>query len=69
SDTDGRRATALLNGPEAYEFTARAAVAVLRRVLAGEAPPGFRTPVTAYGPGLADDLDGVTLERLPAPLP
>ena len=64
SDGAGRCAVARLRGPEGYTLTALAALAILRRVLAGEAPPGFQTPATAYGPDFVLDLDGVNREDL-----
>jgi len=64
SDGAGRRAVARLRGPEGYTLTALAALAIVRRVLAGAAPSGFQTPATAYGPDFVLDLDGVTREDL-----
>lgn len=66
---DGTTASAVLSGPEAYEFTARAASALLARAGRGDAPAGFRTPVTAYGTGLLADLDGVVLGEVRATAP
>ncbi len=59
-DDAGRRAVSRLQGPEGYTLTARAALAVVERVLAGHAPAGFQTPSAAYGPDLVLDLPGVT---------
>ena len=59
-DDAGRRATSRLATPEGYTFTARAAVAVVERVLSGQAPAGFQTPARAYGPDFALGLEGVT---------
>src|SRR5262249_20047498 len=56
---DGSVATAVLHGPEAYEFTAQTARLLLQRVLAGKATAGFQTPATAYGPDLVLEIDGV----------
>ncbi|SCK06177.1 trans-acting enoyl reductase family protein [Streptomyces sp. WMMB 322] len=56
---DGRRVTATMHGPEAYEFTARTARLLLQRVLAGEFTPGFQTPASVYGPDLVLEIDGV----------
>ena len=55
---DGERATARLHGPEAYTFTARAAVAALQRILDGTAPPGYQTPATAFGTDFVLDVQG-----------
>lgn len=52
----GQSATAVVTGPDAYLFTARAAAACLRRVAAGEAPPGFQTPAGAWGADLVLDV-------------
>jgi short subunit dehydrogenase-like uncharacterized protein len=62
-DDQGRKAVARLHGPEAgVVFTARAALAVVRKVLAGNAPPGFQTPALAYGADLVLECEGVTRE-------
>ncbi len=55
----GQRAISRLQGPEGYTLTARAAVAVVRRVLAGDAVPGFQTPSAVYGPDFVLGLEGV----------
>lgn len=59
-DAEGRRAVSRLATPEGYTLTARAALAVVERVLAGHAPPGFQTPARAYGPDLVLGIAGVT---------
>jgi saccharopine dehydrogenase (NAD+, L-lysine-forming) len=61
-DADGHTTTARLRGPEAYTFTARAAVLGAERVLNGRAPSGYQTPATAFGSGFVFDVEGV--ERL-----
>ena len=58
-DPGGRSAVARLRTPEAYELTALSALAILDRVLAGEAPAGFQTPSRAYGPDLVLGIPGV----------
>jgi len=64
-DDQGRKALSMLHGPEAgVEWTARAALAVLRKVLSGDAPSGFQTPGMAYGPDFAMQCEGVTREDL-----
>ena len=50
--------TARLRGPEAYTFTARAAVNAVERVLDGTAPHGYQTPSTAFGADFALDVEG-----------
>ena len=62
TDEAGRRVIARLRGPEAYELTVRAALAIVVRVLGGAAPTGFQTPATAYGPDFVLELDGVLRE-------
>jgi short subunit dehydrogenase-like uncharacterized protein len=59
-DDAGRRATSRLATPDGYTFTARAALAVVERVLAGGAPAGFQTPAKAYGADFVLGLEGVT---------
>jgi short subunit dehydrogenase-like uncharacterized protein len=52
-DAAGNRAAARLHGPQAgHDWTARCALAIAERALAGQAPPGFQTPGRAYGPDL-----------------
>ena len=49
-DDQGRKAVSRLHGPEAAViWTARAALAVVQKVLAGNVSPGFQTPALAYG--------------------
>jgi short subunit dehydrogenase-like uncharacterized protein len=59
-DDTGRRAVSRLATPEGYTFTAHAAVAVVERVLSGQAPAGFQTPAKAYGPDFVLGIEGVT---------
>lgn len=59
SDATGQVVVSYLQGAEGYTLTAQAAVAVAQRVLAGQAPPGFQTPATAYGPDFILGLDGI----------
>jgi short subunit dehydrogenase-like uncharacterized protein len=59
-DDAGRRVASRLAMPEGYTLTAHAALAVVERVLAGEAPPGFQTPSRAYGPDFVLGLEGVS---------
>jgi short subunit dehydrogenase-like uncharacterized protein len=64
-DDSGQSASALLHGPDGYLLTARTALAILRRVLDGDAPPGFQTPSKAYGPDFVLTIEGVSREELP----
>ncbi len=63
-DAAGRSASALLHGPDGYLLTARTALAIVRRVLEGDAPPGFQTPSRAYGPDCVLSIEGVSREDL-----
>ncbi len=58
-DADGARVASLMETPEPYALTARTAVAIARRVAAGDVRPGYHTPATAFGPDLALEFDGV----------
>src|SRR5262249_32881128 len=44
SDGTGTRVVSRLQGPEGYTLTAHAALAIVGRVLGGDAPLGFQTP-------------------------
>jgi short subunit dehydrogenase-like uncharacterized protein len=64
-DDNGRRAVSRLNGPEAgVIWTARSALAVVRKVLAGSVAPGFQTPASVYGADFVLECEGVTREDL-----
>jgi short subunit dehydrogenase-like uncharacterized protein len=64
-DDQGRRATARLHGPEAgVIWTTRAALAAVRKVLAGNAPVGFQTPALAYGADFVLEAEDVTREDI-----
>jgi short subunit dehydrogenase-like uncharacterized protein len=64
-DDQGRRAVSRLHGPEVgVVWTARAALAAVRKVLAKNAPPGFQTPAMAYGADFVLECEGVTREDL-----
>jgi short subunit dehydrogenase-like uncharacterized protein len=66
-DASGRRVRSRMSTPEGYAFTSRSALHVALKVLGGEAPVGFRTPASAFGPDLALELEGVEREDLPTP--
>ena len=64
-DDQGRRAVSMLHGPEAgVIWTARAALAAVQKVLAGNASSGFQTPALAYGADFVLEAAGVTREDL-----
>ncbi len=58
-DDAGQRVVSRLRGPEGYALTVLAALAVVERVAAGGAPPGFLTPSMAFGPDFVLGLEGV----------
>ena len=64
SDGAGRRVATLQRHPDPYGLTALAAVELASRALRGEAPPGWQTPASAYGPDLVLALPGVSREDL-----
>jgi short subunit dehydrogenase-like uncharacterized protein len=64
-DDQGRKAVSRLHGPEAgVVWTSRAALAVVKKVLTANAPPGFQTPALAYGSDFVLECEGVTREDL-----
>lgn len=58
-DATGRYAGARLTTPEAYRLTAWTALEIARRAAAGEAPVGYQTPATAFGPDFIMSFEGV----------
>jgi short subunit dehydrogenase-like uncharacterized protein len=66
-DAAGATATATLETPEAYAFTAVSAVSAVERVLAGGiggVPPGAWTPSRAFGPDFVAGLPGVVVGKV-----
>jgi short subunit dehydrogenase-like uncharacterized protein len=63
-DGTGRVATARLMTPEPYELTSILALELAQRALAGDAPPGYRTPARAYGRDPVLGFPGVSLEKM-----
>lgn len=63
-DARGHVVGARLRTPEAYRFTAAAALAIAGRVLRGELQPGFQTPARVYGADFALAIDGTRREDL-----
>lgn len=59
TDASGNKAESRLQGPESYTLTVDAALAIVQRVLAGHAPPGYQTPSTAFGPDFVLALAGM----------
>jgi short subunit dehydrogenase-like uncharacterized protein len=65
TDNQGNRAAARLHGPEpGVDWTALAALGVVKRVLAGDFKPGFQTPGRVYGADFALEAPGVTREDI-----
>jgi short subunit dehydrogenase-like uncharacterized protein len=62
TDDANNKVVTRLRGPEGYTFTAWTALAVVDRVLAGQAPAGFQTPAMAYGPDFVLEVHGVVRE-------
>jgi len=61
-DPAGLRRVSRLSTPEGYTLTVLSALAIVDKVLAGQAKPGFQTPSLAYGPDLVMELPGVERE-------
>ena len=57
--TADERLVSRLRTPETYRFTAEAAALIAGRVLDGDAPVGYQTPASAFGPDLVFGVDGV----------
>jgi short subunit dehydrogenase-like uncharacterized protein len=66
ADDAGRRAVSRLATPDAYALTALTALAALERVRKGEAPPGYQTPATAFGPDFVLEIEGCSRTDEPA---
>lgn len=64
TDDSGQAKASRLQGPEGYSLTAMTALAIVERVLKGDAPVGFQTPSRAYGADLILEIEGVTREDL-----
>lgn len=63
-DRSGNRVASRLRGPEGYTLTAMTALAVVARVVAGQAPAGFKTPSLAYGADFILEIQGIVREDL-----
>jgi short subunit dehydrogenase-like uncharacterized protein len=64
TDEAGGRKQSRLRGPEPYTLTAMTALAIVGKVLEGQAPAGFQTPSRAYGADLILEIEGTTREDL-----
>jgi short subunit dehydrogenase-like uncharacterized protein len=66
SDARGNTVRSRLSTPEGYTLTSRTALAIAKRVCAGEFKPGFQTPSLAFGPDLILEFEGCRREDLNA---
>ena len=57
-DESGKIVRSRLETPEAYALTVQTSLAVVDRVIAGKAKPGFQTPSKAFGADLALEMPG-----------
>jgi short subunit dehydrogenase-like uncharacterized protein len=65
TDDQGGMAVSRLHGPEAgVEWTGRAALAAVQKVLTDAFEPGFQTPAKVYGADFALECEGVTREDI-----
>lgn len=64
TDASGARAAAVQQLPDAYTFTALATAEIAARVVKRDAPPGWQTPSSAYGPDLVLAIPGVSRQDL-----
>lgn len=64
TDSDGEVVRSVLDTVNGYTFTAKAAAEAGRRVLAGEARPGFQTPAMLFGIGFAETIADTTVVDL-----
>jgi short subunit dehydrogenase-like uncharacterized protein len=60
----GKTVRAILDTVNGYTFTPLAAAEAARRVLAGEARPGFQTPAGLFGNGFAETIADTTIHIL-----
>jgi short subunit dehydrogenase-like uncharacterized protein len=58
----GERAVSKLTTPEGYTLTALTSLEIVRRVLAGEARPGFQTPSRVFGADFIAGFEGCAFE-------
>jgi short subunit dehydrogenase-like uncharacterized protein len=56
----GTTVEARLTGPDGYDLTVLAALTITKKVLAGQAKPGFQTPAGLFGADLVLEIPGVS---------
>lgn len=59
-DDAGQTLTARFKAPDGYTLTVLTALAIVEKVLGGQAPIGFQTPAKAYGPQFVFNMPNVT---------
>jgi short subunit dehydrogenase-like uncharacterized protein len=64
TDADGTVVRSMLDTVNGYTFTTIAAAEAARRVLLGEARPGFQTPAGLFGDGFAETIADTTIVDL-----
>jgi short subunit dehydrogenase-like uncharacterized protein len=62
----GQRVVSRLLTPEGYTLTAATSLEIVRRILAGEAVPGFQTPSRVFGADFISGFAGCSREDLKA---
>jgi short subunit dehydrogenase-like uncharacterized protein len=65
SDASEQTVVSRLQGPEGYTLTVLTALAVVERILQGDAPAGFQTPAKAYGPDFILGVKGMVRQDDP----
>ena len=63
-DDSGNKKISLLNGPNAYLLTAKTALLITEKILAGNFIPGYQTPAMCYGEHLVMEIDGMELRDI-----
>jgi short subunit dehydrogenase-like uncharacterized protein len=64
SDQNGGHVVSKMISPEGYTCTALTTVEIMKRILNGEAKPGFQTPSLAYGADFIMQFDGAKREDI-----
>lgn len=63
-NAEGERVQSRLRTPEGYTLTAMTGLEIVRRVLAGDAQPGFQTPSSLFGADFITGFEGCTRQDL-----
>lgn len=69
TDRDGASASGTLATANGYTFTPLATADAARRILAGNARPGFQTPTGLFGPAFAQGIAGTRITVHPSHVP